>query len=156
EPVFQVAFLLTVAGALWPVAGFESQIATLVALAAGYAAAAFLLRPRTWAYVATYLAVLCKIRQLDVPPAYTPAAKHLGLDQISTTLGCALFAAALLALAEIAVRRTGEARRPLLETAIGMGRWRSLFAAPFFSAGYLMSSLAVGLALGEAGGALFQ
>jgi hypothetical protein len=143
EPVFQVALFLALVALLWPIQQFESQILTLVALAMDFAAAALLLRQRAWAYFATFLAVTVQLRQVTVPQRYLEAAHHFGLDRISAGLGFALLATALLAMAERAVRASGESRRPLLDTIVGLGAWRSLFAAPLFAAGYLCTMLAI-------------
>jgi hypothetical protein len=152
EPIFQVAGCLALAALAWPIQQFESQILTLVALTALFGVAATLLHQRAWAYVATFLVVTIQIRQVTVPHRYLAAAQALGLDRISAGLGFALLAAVLLALAERAVRASGESRRPVLETLLGLGAWRSLFAAPFFAAGLLSTLLAIGF--GCSGGAI--
>jgi hypothetical protein len=147
--VFQVALALSVIAAAWPLAQFTSEIATLVALAGTFAAAAFLLRQRTWAYVATYLVLVVQVRQLHVPQSAVTAARNLRLDQLPAGFSFALVGGLMLVTAEYLVRRSGESRRPFLETALGLGAWRSLFAGALFSAGYLGTVLAVGLTFSD-------
>ncbi|MBI4497027.1 MAG: hypothetical protein HY689_03890 [Chloroflexi bacterium] len=143
EPVSQVALLLTLVAAFWPVPTLVSAVATLSALSLVYGAAAVLLRQRAWAYVAVAL----------VPVAYGLLLRHLGVEREVRPLAWTVLAAALLAAAEGAVRWTGEARRPLGVTIIGLGAWQARFASPLFSAGYGVSLLALGLSLAYYGSA---
>jgi hypothetical protein len=137
EPLFQVALLLTAVAGFWPLQARPGEIVTLLVLAFVYAAATFALRQRAWAYVAVYL----------LPIADALVERELQLQPDQRPLGWTGLAATLVVAAELAVRRTGEARRPLLSTIIGRGAWRSRFAAPFFSAGYALCLLALGLGL---------
>ena len=138
EPVYQVALLLTGVAALWPVQVQESRTATFGALALLYGAAALLLQQRAWAYVSALL----------VLPAFALLLGWVGLEPPAVALAWALLPVALLAAAEVAARRSGEARRPLLATAIGLGAWRSLFASPLFLVGYAGGLAALWLCLG--------
>lgn len=138
RPELQVAFLLTLVAWWWPVRMGASAVATPLALALDYGAAALLLRQRGWAYVGGLLLLQAQGTLLDearVPADWRPLA-WTGL------------AAVLLGAAEWAARRGGEARRPLREVALGLGRWRSPLAAPLFLTGYLAGAVAVALALG--------
>lgn len=143
EPVCQVAWLLTLVAALWPAvtasAASGVEVATLLAVALLYGGAAFLLGQRAWAHVAAYL----------LPVAGGLAMARLGLDDGATILGWALQALALLAAAEVAARRAGEGRRPLLPTVIGLGQWRSRFASPLFSVAYAATLPAIAIGLGQ-------
>lgn len=137
QPIYQAAFGLTVLAALWRGTP-DSALATLVALSAVYAMAAVLLRQRACAYVAVYL----------LPPAWALTLQRLGLDGEVRPLAWIVLAGALLAAAEGAARRSREGRRSLVETVLGLGAWRSRFAAPCFSAGYAAGLVALGVALG--------
>ena len=149
EGVFQVALALGLVAAAWPWAMFTSEIVTLAALSISFAAAALLLRQRAWAYVAAYLVITIQIRQQTVPSTYINAAKHLRLDQVSSSLTFALIAALMLGIGEYLVRKSGESRRSFPETALGLGAWRSIFSGALFSAGYLCALLAVGFAFSD-------
>src|SRR5919202_4991179 len=126
QPVYQVSLVLTLVAGLWPIPSLQSQIATLGVLALTYAAAAFLLRQRACAYVAVAL----------VPVAATLTFQLLTLAADVQSLLRVVLAAALLAVGEGVARRTGEAHRPLADTAFGLGGWRSRFASPLFLVGY--------------------
>jgi hypothetical protein len=136
EPIYQAAFALTLVAAFWPSTSEDSGTVALLLLAIVYGAAAVRLRQRAWAYVAVYL----------VPFAYARILDRIDLEGGLASLVWAALTAALLAAAELEVRRTGEARRPLSDTIFGRGGWRSLFAAPLFSVGYLVGLLALLLA----------
>src|SRR5205085_2616261 len=129
QPVYQVGLALTLVAGLWPIPSLPSQVATLGVLTLTYAGAAFLLRQRACAYVAAAL----------VPAAAGLGFQLLGLAGDVQPLAWAVLAAALLAAAESAARLSGEARRPLAETAVGLGVWRSRFASPLFLAGYAVT-----------------
>ncbi|MHB1133521.1 MAG: hypothetical protein ACYC4L_14210 [Chloroflexota bacterium] len=144
EPVYQVMVLLSLLALVWPhywTVGTDHQrwatTLTWLALVLVWGTTAFLLERRRWAYASVYLllptlaAVLyaSEVATATVPPAW------------------ALLGAALLAAAEVVARRAGEARRPLWETAVGRGAWRSRFASPLFGAGYLAGLVGLGTAL---------
>ena len=139
EPLYQVAGLLTVLATLWPQQTIHSLPLSLATVSVVHGLAAFFLRQRAWAYVAVYL----------LPPAGAFLGQALVLDAGATRAAWAGLAVVLLAVAEVAVRRSGEARRPLLATTVGLGSWRSRFASPLFAAGYAVSLLALGLCLAD-------
>jgi hypothetical protein len=133
QPVYQVGLVLTLVAGLWPIPSLQSQLATLGVLALTYAAAAFLLRQRACAYVAVAL----------VPVAAALTFQLLALAADVQALLWVVVAAALLAAGEGVARRSGEAYRPLAETALGQGVWRSRFASPLFLVGYAVTLLAI-------------
>jgi hypothetical protein len=136
EPLYQVALVLTVVAAAWPSATPNSRIATLLTLAVVYGSAAEFLRQRVWAYVAIYL----------LPITYGLLLDRLRVDAVLRALAWTGLAIVLLGVAELYVRWTAEDRRPLTDTIIGRGEWRSRFASPLFSAGYAVGALALWLA----------
>ncbi len=146
DPVFQVAAWCTAAAALWPALTSQAtfvtaeEITALIAVALVYGAAAFLLEQRAWAYISVSL----------VPIAWGLFMAFRAYDDGPTLLGWALLAVALWVAAEVAARRTSEGRRPLIETVVGLGSWRSRFASPLFAAGYAVSVMAVLVGLAQA------
>jgi hypothetical protein len=136
EPVYQVAMLLTLLAAAWPNATTLSQIVTLLTLSVVYGAAAEMLQKRICAYVAVYL----------LPIAFALLLDQLQVEGKFMALAWTGAAIVLLGFAEFLVRRTAEYQRPLLETIVGRGIWRSQFASPLFSAGYLVGLAALRLA----------
>jgi hypothetical protein len=136
EPVYQVAVLLTLLAGAWPNATTLSLIVTLLTLSVVCGAAAEMLRKRICAYVAVYL----------LPIAFALLLDQLQVESKFTALAWTGAAIVLLGVAEFLVRRTAEYRRPLLETILGRGTWRSQFASPLFSAGYLVGMAALRLA----------
>jgi hypothetical protein len=139
EPVYQAALAMTLLAAAWPARNLDSQTATLLVVALVYAAAAMLLRQRAWAYVAVYL----------LPIAYASLLEQMRLDAVLRPLAWTGLAATLLAAAEVAVRRTREALRPLVATILGLDGWRSRFGSPLFSAGYAIGAFALAIACGQ-------
>jgi hypothetical protein len=136
EPIYQMAVLLTLLAALWPAATLVSLTVTLLTIAVVYAAATQLLGQRVFAYVAVYL----------LPIAYGFLLAELEIGVEFQALAWSGLAFLLLGLAEAEVRRTHEDRRPLIDLIGGLGTWRSRFASPLFSAGYLVSLLAFAFA----------
>ncbi|MBI4491537.1 MAG: hypothetical protein HY690_01945 [Chloroflexi bacterium] len=139
QPAYQVGLTLTLAAAVWPAPSQDSRIATLFCLSLVYGAAAFWLRRRLFASLSVYL----------LPLACGLLLVRLGVSGGPLGLAWAALALALVASAEIAAHRSGEARRPLIETTLGLGAWRSRFASPLFLAGYATSLLALGIALAQ-------
>lgn len=147
EPLYQIAGLLTLIAAVWPAIGDRARFTTatevisFVVIAATYAAAAFRFQQRAWAYIAIYCATCAvglAMHTLRWQVAIQPA-------------GWLADGAAMLILAEIAVRRTGESRRPIGATVLGQGSWRTHFGAPLFSTGYALTLAAAGMALADRG-----
>jgi hypothetical protein len=140
DPLFQVAGLLTVVSAFWLRPTQLSQTVTFALLALFFVAATVLLRLRLPAWIGMFWLIL----------AFTQ-----GINDWVTVreypLAFAILTFALLAAAEIVVRRTGEGDRPLLATIFGLRRggptWRSLLGAPLFTTGYLVGLIALLLAL---------
>jgi hypothetical protein len=99
--------------------------------------ATFLLRQRAWAWPSVAFLPFAAFSAFEL--------RHLSSDALP--LAWVGLAIALLAAAEIAVWRTGESRRALLDTVAGIGDWRSRFAAPLFAVGYGVGALALLLAL---------
>jgi hypothetical protein len=92
---------------------------------------------RLWAYVSVGLA---------------PASLALTLDYFNTPtdarpLYWAVAGVLVIVLAEWLVRRSGEARRPLIATTLGRGVWRTRFTAPLLIVGYGASAYAASLAV---------
>ena len=130
EPVYQVAFTLSVVAIGWSSPSRPSLIAALLVVSLGYALAAHLLGQRVWAYLSTYL----------LPIAFALTLDERAVGGETRPLLWTILAGLLLTAAELVVRRTGEARRPFGETIVGRGAWRSRFGAPLFSAGYAVGS----------------
>ncbi|MBA2448062.1 MAG: hypothetical protein H0V51_08555 [Chloroflexi bacterium] len=137
QPAYQVGLALTLAAAFWPRESRDSEIATLATLSLVYGVATVLLEQRAWAYVATFL----------LPVVYGLTLQRIQLDAGGWSLAWVALSVALLAAAELAAQRSGEARRPVLETVLGRGIWRSRFASPLFLSGYLVNLLAVDVAM---------
>ncbi|MFN8498684.1 MAG: hypothetical protein U0641_12600 [Anaerolineae bacterium] len=137
QPTYQVALALPVFASLWPVAEADSRAATLTVVALTYALAAWLFRWPVFAWVAVLL----------TPLAYAFWLSARTWPPTAFTLALVAAAAVYLALAEVEVRRAGEARRPLIHLRKDLGPPRSLFARPLFVAGYSLSVLGLALAL---------
>ncbi len=143
EPLLQVALWLTVVATGWPFQTWSSAVAVWWLLAIEYAVAAPLLRQRSWAFVATYALPISfglTLQEFLGPLMGTMSFTALRPGQLEhdvVAVAWSLWSGLLLAAGEIAARRTGEHRRPLGQTIIGTGTWRSRFASPLLQAGYV-------------------
>ena len=151
EPLFQAAGLLTLLAAVWPRFAPASHDLTTCALILTAALATVLLEQRVWAYVTTYIwffttgCAYVATHMLALSTSITTV--HVRVTDDTQALLWACTAAAALVAAELLVRRSGESRRPLPETVVGLGAWRSRFASPLFSLGYVSTLVAIGLSL---------
>jgi hypothetical protein len=136
RPAYQVALALVVAAASWLFATIWTASWTFAMLAVSLGAATILLRTRAWAYLAI-IALLA---------AYGLTIEQLSVLSDNRPLAWALASLVLLLAAEVLVQRSGEARRGAVETVLGLGQWRSRFAAPSFIGSYLSVGFALGLA----------
>ncbi len=145
DPFFQVAALLTAVAALRPALiphttfVAPAELLALAAVALVYGAAAFLLDQRAWAYICIAL----------VPGICGTAMAWQGVGGDTALLGWAVLATVLCTGGEVAAWRTGEGRRPLARTLMGIGSWRSRFGSPLFAGGYLVSGLAASMGLSQ-------
>ena len=134
-----------------PIFAPASHDLTTFALILTAALATVLLEQRAWAYVTTYIWFFttgCAYVATHVLALSTGITTlHMRTTDDTQALLWAGTAAAVLVMAELLVRRTGESRRPLPETVIGLGVWRSRFASPLFSLSYLSTLVAIGLTL---------
>ena len=151
EPLFQAAGLLTLLAAAWPRFVPASHDLTTFAVILTAALATVLLEQRAWAYVTVYIWFFttgCAFVATHVLALSTGITTiHVRVTDDTQALLWACTAAAALVAAELLVRRSGESRRPLPETVVGLGAWRSRFASPLFSLCYLSTLVAIGLAL---------
>jgi hypothetical protein len=131
-PPFPVAGALSVVAAGW-MAPPQAAAPTFALLGAGYALATIVLGYRALAYVSVYalVGVAVELNAWLQPPTALRVAGAIGQACVA------------LAGAEWLVRRTGEARRPFVETVVGLGSWRSRYGPPLFGLGYLASLVAL-------------
>ena len=134
------------AAALWPALTFQArfvsapEISTLLALALLCGGSACLLDQRAWAYVGVAL--------VPVACGLILSLNACGTD--TSPLAWAALAAILWIAAEMSALRSAESTRPLVETVIGLGTWRSRFTSPLFLTAYATSLLPMILGLVQA------